>query len=234
MGSNVSSSRKHPPDDPKAPVVLRPRGRSLSAEESSILADAIRAGHLVAFPTDTVYGVGASAALPAAVERLYQAKRRPRSMALPVLLADVDDLSVYAREVPDEARALVARFWPGALTIVFSRTDAVCPETVAGGDTVALRLPAHDIARQIIRQAGVAVAVTSANPSGAPSTTELARVIETLGPYLRVVVEEARRGTGIASTVIDVTVAPPRVLRWGGVTQAQIEQVVGPVEGPDG
>lgn len=197
------------------------------------MAEAIRSGHLIALPTDTVYGIGANATLPAAVQKLYQAKRRPRSMALPVLLADVADLEIYAREVPDAARGLAERFWPGALTIVLPRTDAVCPEVVAGGDTVALRLPAHDIARQVIRAARAAIAVTSANPSGAPGTTDPARVIETLGPWLRVVVEGARRGTGIASTVIDLTAAPPLVLRWGGVTRAQIEQAVGPVATAD-
>jgi L-threonylcarbamoyladenylate synthase len=184
----------------------------------------------VAFPTDTVYGVGANGADPAAVNRLFRAKRRPCRMALPVLLADQQELPRYARHVPRGASALVDRFWPGPLSIVFLRTDAVCPQAVGGGSTVALRVPAHDIARQIIREAGVPVAVTSANPSGAPSTTERAQVITDLGPWLEVVIDLPEPGTGVASTVIDVTVEPARVLRWGGVTRQAIEQTLGPVE----
>jgi L-threonylcarbamoyladenylate synthase len=231
--SSASSSRKQPTGDRRRPTILRPRGASLSDKEVSAAACAIRSGRLVAFPTDTVYGVGTSAASPSAVERLFRAKRRPRDMALPVLLADEQDLWVCARDVPDTARALADRFWPGALSVVLSRTEAVCAEAVGGRATVALRLPAHDLARQIIREAGVPVAVTSANPSGAPSTTEGAQVLATLGRWLAVVVDMAQTGTGVPSTVIDVTVAPPRVLRWGGVTRQQIESAIGPIRGPD-
>jgi L-threonylcarbamoyladenylate synthase len=223
----VSSLRKPPADERSRPIVIAARDRSLGAEDCAVVAQAVRAGGLVAFPTDTVYGVGANAAMPAAIDRLFRAKGRPPQMALPVLLGDAADLEVCARLVTGEARALVERFWPGPLTIVFPRTDAVCAEAVAGGETVALRLPDHEIARQIVREAGVAVAVTSANPSGAPATTEAGAVIATLGSWLDVVVEEAAPGSGVASTVIDVTVSPPRVLRWGGVTRARIEQVIG-------
>ncbi len=212
------------------PVVLRPQGLSLSAEELVTAAEAMRSGRLAAFPTDTVYGVGTNAASPSAVRRLFRAKRRPSDMALPVLLADLEDLSVFARDVPDTARALAEQFWPGALSIILLRTDVVCPETVGGGRTVALRLPAHEMARQIIRAAGVPVAVTSANPSGAPSTTEATQVVKALGPWLDVVVQCDPRGSGVASTVIDMTFSPPRVLRWGGVRREQIEAVIGRLE----
>jgi len=212
------------------PVVLRPQGLSLSAEELAIAAGALRSGRLAAFPTDTVYGVGTNAASPSAVRRLFQAKRRPRDMALPVLLADVEDLPVCARDVPDMAQALAERFWPGALSIILLRTDAVCPEAAGGGRSIALRLPAHEMARQIVRAAGVPVAVTSANPSGAASTTEAAEVARTLGPWLDAVVQGGPCGSGVASTVIDMTLSPPRVLRWGGVGREQLEAVIGRVQ----
>jgi len=210
-------------------VVLRPCGGRLSPGDLALVAEVLRAGSLGAFPTDTVYGVAANASLPGGVDRLFQAKGRPQEKALPVLIADMSDVARYACEVPAAAWALMERFWPGPLTIAVARTNAICDEAAGGGPTVALRLPDHDLARSIIRTAGVPVAVTSANRSGEPGTTRAADVLAMLAPWLAVLVRADTESSGMPSTVVDVTASPPRVVRWGGVSREQIEDLIGEV-----
>jgi len=229
MGSIGSPSPSQSAADPVGPVVLEPRHDGLPPGDLAVVAQAVRAGGLVALPTDTVYGVAANAALPEAVHRLFQAKGRPQEKALAVLIADTSDVARYAREVRSTARALMERFWPGPLTLALTRTDAICGEAVGGGSTVALRLPDHDLARSIIRAAGVPVAVSSANRSGDPSTTRAEDVLAMLAPWLAVLVRVDIESPGVPSTVIDVTVSPPRVTRWGGVSREQIEDLIGEV-----
>ncbi len=211
------------------PVVLMAEGGVLSKRELETVAEALWDGKLVAFPSETVYGLAANAGSGDAVQRLFDAKGRPEEKALPVMIADATDLVRYARRVPPAAWALARQFWPGPLTLVLERTDAICDEAVAGGPTVALRLPDHALARTIIRSAGVPVAVSSANRSGEPSTTSAAEVLASLGPSLAVIVETDVPASGLPSTVIDLTLSPPRVLRWGGVTREPLERVLGEV-----
>lgn len=219
MASNGSSSHK--------PTVLTPTADGLTEGDLCAAAEALRAGGLIAFPTDTVYGVAAHAGEPASVLRLYQAKGRPLGKALPLLIAGAEDLPCLARGVPPVAFALAERFWPGPLTMVLRRTDAVCPEAVAGGDTVGLRVPDSRLARAILRAADVPVAVTSANPSGGPETVEVAGVLRTLGRWLAVAVDSPGPGSGLPSTVIDLTSSPPAILRIGAVTREQLDATVG-------
>jgi L-threonylcarbamoyladenylate synthase len=218
-------------DESGRPLVVRTVGGVLPARALAAVGQAIWEGRLVAFPTDTVYGVGANAGLPPAVGLLFEAKRRPSGNALPVMVADTSDVMRYARRVPPSAWLLMRQFWPGPLTVVLERTEAICEGAVGGGPTVALRLPAHDLARSIIRAAGVPVAVTSANRSGEPPSTSAQEVLAALGSWLAALVEDDAPASGVASTVIDMTATPPRVVRWGGIDRASIERVVGETVG---
>ncbi len=213
------------------PVVLMAEGGVLSQRELETVAEALWADRLVAFPTETVYGLAANAASPDAVRHLFAAKGRPEEKPLPVMVADASDLVRYARHVPAAAWALAQRLWPGPLTIVLARTNAICDEAAAGGETVALRLPSHDLTRSIIRAAGVPVAVSSANRSGEPSTTSADEVLASLGPALSVLVKTDVEASGLPSTVIDLTASPPSVLRWGGIQRKAIEALIGEVVG---
>lgn len=201
------------------------------AEEA--LADAariLRAGGLVAFPTETVYGLGADATNPEAVQRIYEAKGRPSDNPMIVHIADPADLAPLVSEVPSAAEKLMARFWPGPLTLVLPRSMLV-PDVVTGGlETVAVRLPDHPLARRLIELAGVPVAAPSANLSGRPSPTTARHVWEDLHGKVEAIVDGGSTGVGVESTVVDVTRRPPVLLRPGGVTIVQLRQVVGPVQ----
>jgi len=190
--------------------------RILRASEPNSLeraAELLRAGQLVAFPTDTVYGVGAPAFDANAVASIYVAKERPPDKAIPVLIADASDLPRIAASVPDCARALIARFWPGALTLVLPKRPDV-PEIVSSDATVAVRIPDLDLARALLRLTGP-LAATSANRSGQPSPVTAADVMAQLGGRIAAVLDGGPCPGGIPSTVVDCVASPPRVLREG-------------------
>ena len=191
-------------------------------------ARTLRDGGVVLFPAERLYGLAADAQNPEAVKKVFRLKGRDPGRPLPVIVGDAGVASEWVL-IPPRMANLIRRFWPGPLTLVLERTDAICDETVAGGPTVALRLPDHTLARTIIRSAGVPVAVTSANRSGEPSTTSAAEVLASLGPSLAVIVETDVPASGLPSTVVDMTVSPPRVLRWGGVTREQLGRALGEV-----
>jgi len=187
----------------------------------------VRRGGLVAFPTDTVYGVGADAFQPAAVERIYWAKGRPESKAIPLLLGKTEDLSLAAEHVPAAAWTLVERFWPGALTLVL-RARADLPAAVtAGTGTVAVRLPNHPVALQLIQSVGVPLAATSANRSGQPNAVTAEEVQRELGGRVDVIIDGGRCPGGVPSTVLDLTQAAPRLLRRGAIATEDVERVLG-------
>jgi L-threonylcarbamoyladenylate synthase len=182
----------------------------------------LRAGRLVAFPTDTVYGVGALLWNAEAVKALYEAKLRPADKPIPILLADYDDLFTVARDVPPIAWRLARRFWPGALSLVVPRALAVPNEVTAGGDTVAVRMPAHEMARALIRETGAPLATTSANLSAQASPITAQEVEMQLGGRIAMVLDGGRCPGGVPSTVVDLTGPTPIILRAGPIDLEQI------------
>jgi len=180
----------------------------------------LRAGGLVAFPTDTVYGLGALAFDQAAIESIYRAKGRPLEKAIPILIADAADLDQVADAIPARARRIAARFWPGPLTLVLAKR-ADLPAAVSATSTVGVRVPDHEAARALLRAAGP-MAVTSANLSGQANPRTMGEVIRQLGGRIPLVLDGGETPGGVPSTLADVTGAEPVILRAGPVTLEQI------------
>lgn len=180
----------------------------------------LRAGGLAAFPTDTVYGVGALAFDGPAVESIYAAKDRPVEKAIPILIADADDLDKVAVDIPPMARILAARFWPGPLTLVVPKQPTL-PEAVSATATVAVRIPDHPVARTLLRAAGP-MAVTSANLSGQPSPVNAEEVMRQLNGRIPLVLDGGLTPGGVPSTLVDCLGAELVILREGPLTKAQI------------
>jgi L-threonylcarbamoyladenylate synthase len=193
-------------------------------------AEFLRAGKLVAFPTETVYGLGANALDPAAVRRVFAAKGRPSSNPLIVHVADATQLGTVTGGLSPAAARLTEVFWPGPLTVVVPKTGVVPPEVTGGGPTVAVRHPDHPVAVGLIKAAGVPVAAPSANRSGQLSPTTAAHVAAGLGDAVDLILDAGPCRRGLESTVVDVTGPVVRLLRPGLVTVAQLEAVVGRVE----
>lgn len=215
----------------KSPGPLRARLVQVDAADPdpARLADAAAAladGKLVAFPTETVYGLGANALNPAAIGRIYAAKGRPPTNPLIVHIADLDAITRVVADFPPIARQLADAFWPGPLTLILPRNEAIAPAVSAGLDTVAVRMPAHPVARALIRLAGVPVAAPSANRYTHVSPTRAAHVLEGLGDALDFVVDAGPTSVGLESTVLSLVDAPPTILRPGMITRAQLAEVV--------
>jgi L-threonylcarbamoyladenylate synthase len=189
---------------------------------------ALRAGELVAFPTETVYGLGADARNPAALRKIYAMKGRPSTHPLILHLADAAQLSQWVAAVPPAAQALAARFWPGPLTLVLPRASGVLDELTGGQDSVAIRVPAHPIARALLAAFGGGVAAPSANRYGRVSPTRAEHVREEF-PQGLLVLEGGECAVGLESTIVSLLDAEPRLLRPGAITRAQLEDVIGPV-----
>jgi len=184
----------------------------------------------VAFPTETVYGLGADATNARAVRKIFAAKGRPPTNPLIVHVAGVAMAKLYAAEWPDAARRLAQRFWPGPLTLVVPRYRTVVPEVSAGLGTVALRMPNHRVALELIQRFDGPVAAPSANRSTRVSPTTAQHVREELGGKVDVILDGGPCAVGIESTVLDLTTKRPTILRPGGISRAQIEKVIGPIE----
>lgn len=197
-------------------------------ESVCIALEALRRGGLVAFPTDTVYGVGAMAFDVVAVERIYAAKGRDPTKALPILLADRSSLPEVADELSPDARRLAETFWPGPLTIVVNRRSAV-PDAVSLGTTVGVRVPAHPVALELLHASGP-LATTSANPSGAPDPMTADDVAAGLGDAIDLILDGGRSPGGRPSTVVDCTVSPPTLVREGPISMDLILAVLGKAE----
>jgi L-threonylcarbamoyladenylate synthase len=193
-------------------------------------AQILRAGGLVAFPTETVYGLGADATNPDAVARIFTAKGRPATNPLIVHVADIDVARRYAAVWSDLADRLARHFWPGPLTLVVPSAAAIVDGVRAGGSTVGLRVPAHPMALQLLRAFDGPVAAPSANRSEHVSPTLAQHVIDDLGGGVNLVLDGGPCGVGIESTVLDVTGDRPRLLRPGSVTAAEIEAVIGRID----
>jgi L-threonylcarbamoyladenylate synthase len=200
----------------------------LVAADIARAAGALRAGELVAFPTETVYGLGADASNAQAVQQLFAVKRRPADHPVIVHIGSAAQLDELARDLPDIAHALAAAFWPGPLTLVVQRNaQRIAPEVTGGRDTVGLRVPDHPIALALLDAFGGGVAAPSANRFGKVSPTTAAHVRADLGDDVAVVLDGGACAVGIESTIVDVTGSEPAILRVGGVSRAQIEEVIG-------
>jgi L-threonylcarbamoyladenylate synthase len=188
-------------------------------------AGIIKSGGLVAFPTETVYGLGADALNANAVLALFAAKNRPLDNPPILHIADAEQIYPLIKEAPANAKALMERFWPGPLTLIFKRSEAVPKETTAGLDTVAIRMPKHNVALALIRQSGRAIAAPSANLSGKPSPTSARHVYSDLNGRIDAILDGGDTSIGVESTVLDLSVDPPMVLRPGGTPFEAIMQV---------
>ncbi|MEZ5293943.1 MAG: L-threonylcarbamoyladenylate synthase [Vicinamibacterales bacterium] len=195
-------------------------------EAVALAADVIRAGGLVAFPTETVYGLGAAALDAAAVAGIFDAKERPATDPLIVHVAAPSDLAAVSARVPPAAQALAARFWPGPLTLVVPRAPSVPAVVAAGLDTLAVRVPDHPVARAILEAAAVPVAAPSANRFSRPSPTTAAHVLADLDGRIDLVVDAGPTSIGVESTIVDCVADPPVVRRAGGVPIEALARVV--------
>lgn len=207
--------------------IIRLDACNINMDKLRPAASILSHGGLVAFPTETVYGLGANALDEKAVNKIFSAKGRPSDNPLIVHISKVDDLHELVNEVTETALKLIDAFWPGPLTLVMSKSDRVPTIITAGLTTVAVRMPAHPIALALINQAGVPVAAPSANISGKPSPTTSAHVIEDLSGKIDMIIDGGNSDVGVESTVVDVTSYPPVILRPGGITPAQIAEVCG-------
>jgi L-threonylcarbamoyladenylate synthase len=182
--------------------------------------EVLKAGGLVAFPTDTVYGVGALAFDAKAIESIYAAKDRPIEKAIPILIGGLDDLAKVAIDIPEVARKLALRFWPGPLTILVPKRGDI-PESVSATATIGVRVPDHEIARALLQAAGP-MAVTSANISGAQSPVSAEQVFEQLGGRIPLIIEAGRTRGGVPSTLVDCTAPELRILREGPIALEEL------------
>ena len=194
-------------------------------------AGLIREGQLVAFPTETVYGLGANGLDPQAVSRIFEAKGRPGDNPLILHISDPSQLRpLIAVEPGALALRMMDAFWPGPLTMIFPRSERVPANVSAGLDTVAVRLPLHPVARRLIAAAGVPIAAPSANRSGRPSPTAAAHVLEDMDGRIPLILDGGACAVGLESTVVDMTGSTPRILRPGGITAEQIARIAGASE----
>jgi len=205
------------------------KGLSTLGVDEAVLEEAARClqdGGLVAFPTDTLYGLAVVASQERAVERLFKAKERPRDRPLPVLVASAMDVDGVAVEVPPAARRLMEAFWPGGLTVVLRRHPGFRSPALAGGDTVAVRVPAHPVALELLRRVREPLTGTSANLSGRPGPRTAEEVRRQLGDRVDLIVDCGPCPGGVESTVVDCTADPPRVLREGAVPAERVAAVL--------
>jgi L-threonylcarbamoyladenylate synthase len=187
-------------------------------------AEIVKAGGVVAFPTDTVYGLGANPYIADAVERIYRVKGRARHLPLPILLSGEAQIIDVVASVSELARLLMKHFWPGGLTLVLPRA-ASFPDSAAGSNSVAIRMPDHEVTLALIRIAGVPIIGTSANLSNKPSALTAGEVKDQLGSAIDLVVDGGRCPGGVESTVVDITGQSPVIIRQGAVPEEEIQKI---------
>ena len=181
----------------------------------------LKDGGIIAFPTDTVYGVGVDPFQPDAVRKLYQIKGRPIDKPIPILVGSIDDVERVAQNLPPTFSRLAEQFWPGELTLIVE-AKSLPPEITAGGDTVGVRMPDHPLALALLRRFGGAIATTSANKSDQPPATSAEEVRSELGALVSIILDGGQTATKIASTVLDLSVSPPQIRREGGISMDQL------------
>ena len=192
-------------------------------------SDILHAGDMAAFPTETVYGLGADALDEKASKKIYAAKGRPSDNPLIVHVANEQQILPLVKEIPESARKLMKAFWPGPLTIIFNKSDVVPYGTTGGLDTVAIRMPNHKVALTLIEESNIPIAAPSANTSGRPSPTTAMHVMDDLNGKISMVIDGGAVGIGIESTIVDVTGDIPMILRPGYINKKMLEEVVGEV-----
>ena len=207
--------------------VIRIESERIEKEKMKDAAALIREGELVAFPTETVYGLGADALRPEASKKIYEAKGRPSDNPLIVHICKFEELERIAKEVPEQAKKLAEAFWPGPLTMVVWKNEKVPYTTTGGMDTVAVRMPNHPVALSLIEESGCLIAAPSANTSGKPSPTEAAHVALDMDGRIPMILDGGPVGIGIESTIIDLTEEKPMILRPGYITKNMLEEVLG-------
>ncbi|HIR14354.1 MAG TPA: threonylcarbamoyl-AMP synthase [Candidatus Choladousia intestinavium] len=210
-------------------TVIEDMRQGLQEEGIKRAGEVIKRGGLVAFPTETVYGLGANALDPEASEKIYSAKGRPSDNPLIVHIADWEKLNFIVRDVPEAARRLGEAFWPGPLTMIFRRKETVPLTTTGGLDTVAVRMPDHPVALGLIRAGGGYIAAPSANTSGRPSPTKASHVLEDMDGIIDMIIDGGDVGIGLESTIVDFTEEMPVILRPGYINQNMIQEVIGEV-----
>lgn len=206
--------------------IVRVDEQHMQAEFVRRAGDIIKAGGLVAFPTETVYGLGGDALNPDSSRKIYAAKGRPSDNPLIVHIYRMEDLHVIAEEIPETAKRLAERFWPGPLTMIFKKTGLVPYETTGGLDTVAVRMPSHPVAAAFIQAAGGYVAAPSANRSGRPSPTSAKYVIEDMQGRIEMIIDGGDVEIGLESTIVDMTEREPAILRPGYITKEMLKEVL--------
>lgn len=201
--------------------------------DTAIAADLLRAGELVAVPTETVYGLAADASNPTAVAKIFVAKGRPSNHPLIVHIGDIAQLSHWARNIPPQALLLAKAFWPGPLTLLLQKADAVSPVVTGGKTSIGIRMPAHPVLLALLQQTGLAVAAPSANPYKKLSPTSALQVMAGLQGRIAAVLDGGDCSVGLESTIVDLTSDTPQVLRAGPISAAELEVVLGvPVSTP--
>ena len=207
--------------------IIRIDSEHIDIEKMQEAAALICEGELVAFPTETVYGLGADALRPEASAKIYEAKGRPSDNPLIVHICKFEELERIAKEVPEQARKLADAFWPGPLTMVVWKNEKVPYTTTGGMDTVAVRMPNHPVALSLISESGCLIAAPSANTSGKPSPTEAAHVADDMSGRIPMILDGGAVGIGIESTIVDLTEEIPMILRPGYITKQMLEDVLG-------
>jgi len=185
----------------------------------------LKKGGVIAFPTETVYGLGASILIPEAAERIYRIKGRAQHKALPLVLSDISQISQVSSAFPEIARVLAERFWPGPLTLVVFKSDKVSNTITSGGNTIAIRISSHPVAIALIEGLGVPITGTSANISGKPSPVTADEVLHQLDNSVDLIIDGGKCPGGIESTIIDVTKEVPVIIREGAIPRAAIESI---------
>lgn len=206
--------------------IIKVDKQNIEADVVKLAGDIIKDGGLVAFPTETVYGLGGDALNPESSRKIYAAKGRPSDNPLIVHISRIEDLPKIVKTIPESASKLAQAFWPGPLTMIFDKSDIVPYETTGGLETVAVRMPSQPVAKAFIEAAGGYVAAPSANRSGRPSPTSAKYVIEDMDGRIEMILDSGDVDIGLESTIVDMTLAEPMILRPGYITKEMLEEVL--------
>lgn len=209
------------------PELIRIGPGAPSSATLSRAAEILRSGGILAYPTETFYGLGAAASSPAAVEKIFEIKGRHQQNPIPLIIGDTSMLACLVEDIPEKARLLMEKFWPGPLTLVFRASATVNPALTGGTGKIGIRLSSHPLARALSREIAGAITATSANLTGASECVSAQEVISSLEDRVQAVVDGGPTPGGKGSTVIDISSSPPRIFRYGTVPAEAIERILG-------